>query len=191
MVKGESSSEVPVASGVPQGTVLGPLLFLCHINDLPDTVKSKVRLFADDCLLYRVIRTQRDHVTLQQDLKNLEVWAKLWGTRFNANKCYILTIKPRSSFFYQLDNSILQSVPNNPYLGITISSDLKWGTHIDNITKKASSTLRFIRRNLHHCPAKTRKCAYISLVRSTLEYGAITWDPFLQSDIDKLERIQR
>ena len=104
-----------------------------------------------------------------------------------------MTIKQRSSFFYQLllDNSILQSVPNNPYLGITISSDLKWGTHIDNISKKASSTLGFIRRNIHHCPAKTRKSAYISLVRSTLEYGAITWDPFIQSNIDKLQRIQR
>ena len=64
-------------------------------------------------------------------------------------------------------------------------------TNIDNISKKASSTLGFIRRYLHHCPAKTRKSAYISLVRSTLEYGAIIWDPFLQSDIDKLERIQR
>ena len=111
--------------------------------------------------------------------------------RFNAKKCYVLRVKSRTSHFYQLDNTILQEVSNNPYLGVTISSDIKWGTHITNICKRASSTLGFIRRNLHHCPPRTRKTAYVSLVRSTLEYGAIIWDPFLKSDIDKLERIQR
>ena len=79
VVEGESSNEVTVDSGVPQGTVLGPLLFLCHINDLPDAVKSQVRLFADDCLLYREVKSQSDHTILQQDLHNLENWASEWG----------------------------------------------------------------------------------------------------------------
>ena len=103
-----------------------------------------------------------------------------------------MSIKQKSSFYYQIDNIILQGIPNNPYLGITISSDIKWDTNIDNIRKKASSTLLGLsRRNLHHCPAKTHMSAYNSLVRSTLEYGAIIWDPFLQSDIDKIKIIQR
>ena len=111
--------------------------------------------------------------------------------KFNAKKCYILSIKKKSNFFYQLDNTILQDVPNNPYLGIIISNDLSWSTHINNVSKKASCSLGFLRRNLSHCPFSTRKLAYISLVRSTLEYGCSIWDPYQQYNVDKLERIQR
>ena len=84
VVDGESSSKVTVDSGVPQGTVLGPLLFLCYINDLPLAVSAQVRLFADDCLLYRKIESQEDHTILQQDLIELEKWASKWGMRSNA-----------------------------------------------------------------------------------------------------------
>ena len=110
---------------------------------------------------------------------------------FNASKCYILSLRSNSSFYYQLNDTILQEVPNNPYLGISISNDLKWGNHINNTCRKANSTLGFIRRNLHHSPKPTRRLAYIALVRSTLEYGSIIWDPFLHQDIDKMERVQR
>ena len=117
MIDGETSQEAKVTSGVPQGTVLGPILFLCHINDLPEAVSSSVRLFADDCLLYRIIESIQDHVKLQEDLKALENWALINGMSFNAKKCYILSIKSKSSHFYQLDNTILKEVPANPYLG--------------------------------------------------------------------------
>ena len=73
VIDGVSSPEAPVSSGVPQGTVLGPILFLCHINDLPNAVSSSVRLFADDCLLYRTIKSHADHQKLQEDLINLEM----------------------------------------------------------------------------------------------------------------------
>ena len=86
VVDGESSSSARVVSGVPQGTVLGPLLFLCFINDLPDQVKSRVRLFADDCLLYHAIRNIQDQIDLQKDLKALEQWAETWGMCFNASE---------------------------------------------------------------------------------------------------------
>ena len=79
IVEGERSRQVDVDSGVPQGTVLGPLLFLCHINDLPDRVKSHIRLFADDCLLYRAINSMTDHLQLQKDLDNLQEWANEWA----------------------------------------------------------------------------------------------------------------
>ena len=101
-VEGEQSEEVTVDSGVSQGTVLGLLLFLCHKkkNNLPDVVKSSVRLFADDFLLNRTIKSEKDHQLLKEDLKNLEACANDWGMRFNANKCYILSIKNKSQHFY-------------------------------------------------------------------------------------------
>ena len=88
---GKQSSLIDVVSGVPQGTVLGPLLFLLHINDLPSVVSSsKVRLFADDCLIYRNIKIQEDQIALQKDLNLLENWGNTWGMHFNAVKCNIM-----------------------------------------------------------------------------------------------------
>ena len=170
VVDGECSSETKVLSGVPQGTVLGPLLFLVHINDLPDCVTSNVRLFADDCLLYRTVKSQKDQEALQTDLKSLEIWADKWGMRFNAKKCYILSIHDKGiSKFYELNSHILKSVENNPYLGVILDKNMKWTTHIDNTTKKASSTLGFIQRNLKKCPQDCKRTAYVALVRSTLK----------------------
>ena len=107
VVDGEASQDADVLSGVPQGTVLGPILFLVHLNDLPESILSSVRLFADDCLLYRVIRNLQDHLILQQDLKNLEEWASKNGMKFNATKCYVLPVKQKTTFMYQLDNMFL------------------------------------------------------------------------------------
>ena len=86
-----------VDSGVPQGTVLGPVLFLVHINDLPSVISSKVRLFANECLVYREIKNRQDHIALQKDLNLLENW----GMRFNAAKCYIITITITKILFRQ------------------------------------------------------------------------------------------
>ena len=195
VLEGTTSNPTSVDSGVPQGTVLGPLLFLCHINDLPSTVSSQVRLFADDCLLYREISTFDDHVTLQNDLKLLQKWADTWGMKFNASKCYILSISKeqirKSYFHYQLNDTILKHVSTNPYLGILFSENLTWSAHINKITSKANSTLGFLQRNLHNCPRKCKQTAYVSLVRSLVEYGATLWDPYLKKEIDSLEKIQR
>ena len=96
----------------------------------------------------------------KKDLQELEIWAKTWGMRFNAKKCYITSINYKSLHVCELDKHILQQIPKNPYLGITISEDLKW------ITKKANSTLGFLRRNL--TPETCRKTAYLALICSFL-----------------------
>ena len=96
-----------------QGTVLGPLLSLCHINDLPERVTSTVRLFADYCLLYRDIHSERDKLELQKDLESLERWAEEWGMRFNAKKCYIMHISPKHHkhrYMYNIGGHVLESV---------------------------------------------------------------------------------
>ena len=155
----------------PQGTVLGPLLFLCHINDLPDVVKSQVRLFADDCVLYRPIKSQRDHIKLQDDLSRLHEWACTWGMRFNTSKCQVMSICPKSSHFYNINGHILKHTPQEKYLGIILSDDLKWTPHINSTTKKANAVLGLLRRNLQFCPEQCKRTAYIALTRSILEYG--------------------
>ena len=176
----------------PQRTVLGPLLFLCHIKDLPAYVSSQVRLLADDCLLYREIRTQAGHAALQEDLKKLEAWAKEWGMEFNAKKCCcIMSVRHKSPFFHQLDKQILQRVAAQPYLGVEISENLSWSVHMDKIAKKANASLGMLRRNLRFCPETCRKTAYTSLVRSLLQYSSIVWDPHIQKEIEKIEGIQR
>ena len=139
IVEGESSKPCSVDSGVPQRSVLGPLLFLCHINDLPHRVTSKVRLFADDCLLYRPMHSPRDQLQIQQDLAALETWAEDLGMRFNVSKCYLMSIhrsKHPYSSHYKLDNHILEQVEENPYLGLTIHKSLKWASHINKISNK-------------------------------------------------------
>jgi hypothetical protein len=155
--------------------VLGSLLFLCHINDLTHSVRYQVRLFADDCLLYRSVKTQQDQQQLQTDLHSLERWATKWGMRFNATKCYIMS-NHRSrnplTTHYILNNHILEHVQENPYLGVIINENLKWSTYINKICNKANSTLGFIRRNLKHCNRKFKETAYISLVRSLFDYSS-------------------
>ena len=154
-------------------------------------MKSTVCLFADGCLLYLNIRSRDDHLALERDLRQLETWANTWGMRFNAKKCYLMSIDQKSTHFYQFDSHIRQQVYDNPYLGVTLSDNMKWNSHISKISKQANSTLGFLKRSLKHCPQNSRITTYLSLVRSTLECNYIVWDPYLKKDIDKLEKVTR
>ena len=127
---GVTSYPAPVLSGVPQGTVLGPLLLLIYINNMPEVVSDGtfVRLFADDCLVYRPIHSDQGQITLQRDLTALQYWADQWGMRFNPKKCYIMhfhrcQMKP---WIYELCGEVLFSVVKAKYLGVLISNDLNW-----------------------------------------------------------------
>ena len=156
--------------------------YSCYINDLPQHVASEVRLFADDCLLYRTVRTPEDHHALQRDLEHLHAWSLTWGMSVNATKCYVMAItnkKRPSSFLYSLGRCVLSKVPSTTYLGVTLREDLQWESHITGITAKANRTLGFLRRNLCYCPKQLRELAYYRLIRSLLEYASIVWDPYL------------
>ena len=128
VVDGEASSSAPVVSGVPQGTVLGPLLFLIYINDMPNVVSEGtfIRLFADDCLVYRHINkktAEQDQLILQRDLQSLHEWTVKWGMKFNPSKCQIMHLSRSQepyTKFYELCREILESVESAKYLGLTI-----------------------------------------------------------------------
>ena len=195
VVDGSVSEAEKVVSGVPQGTVLGPLLFLLYINDLPNLIHSQVRLFADDCLLYRVIKHENDHVILQDDLKQLENWQDKWLMQFNPSKCTIMSVKSSRRkaklFDYHLCKQKLQRVSSSPYLGVELSENLSWDLHIDKTVKKANSVLGLVRRNLFDTPKTTKILAYNSIVRPGLEYASSVWDPHTVKNINKIEKVQR
>ena len=195
IVDGASSDCTRVRSGVPQETVMGPLLFLLFINGMPSVVDphTEVRLFADDCLIYRTIRSVQDQIQFQLDLSALHNWGQVWGMKFNAKKCHILTITNKEQpliKFYELDGTVLQQVDCAMYLGILIHKTLRFSEHIRNTATKCSRRFSFLRRNLKNCPQDLKKTAYLSLVRSSAEYGAVVWDPFLAKDREALERVQ-
>ena len=196
VVDGETSASAPVLSGVPQGTVLGPLLFLIYINDMPNTVSQGtfIRLFADDCLAYRRIQTAEDQDILQKDLKALNDWTLKWGMRFNPAKCQIMHLarsrKPLAKS-YELCDQALETVDSAKYLGVVVSNDLLWHKQVCAVAKKANSALHLIARNLHDCPKSTRALAYTTIVRPKMEYCASVWDPHLKADIDTLEQVNR
>jgi hypothetical protein len=200
-VDGVKSSIAPVLSGVPQGTVLGPLLFIVYINDIDDQVSqnTRVKCYADDTLVYRSIRNDYDEYQFQCDLDHIQAWAFKWLLNFNAKKCVHMRVSPHarlrdnSNITYTL-NLGRDKIPKSPsarYLGVTLSADLKIGKHVSETCAKADGVIGFLRRNLGGAPRKAKLIAYTALVRSRLEYASAATDPFLKKDIDALEMSQR
>ena len=194
VIEGCESDSVPVVSGVPQGSVLGPLLFLLFINDLPDKIRSQTRLFADDCIVYRPINGPEDCAILQQDLHALADWEHKWGMEFHPKKCSVMSISRARSKIkhpYTLKGHTLEVQDATKYLGVDLQSTLSWKLHIDRISKKANSMLGFLRRNLRSCSEDTKAKTYFSMVRSNLEYCTSIWNPHHKDQTRKLEMVQR
>ena len=192
--EGEMSSWTPVTSGVPQGSVVGPVLFLVYINDLPAKLQSKVRLFADDTIVYMSVTNESDAVTLQKDLKLLEEWEAKSHMSFHPDKCNVLRVtrcrKPLV-YDYVLHNQPLEEKDAVKYLGVTVHHKLSWNEHICNIVKKANSSIGFLRRNLQIQQKHIKSNAYKTLVRPQIEYSSTVWDPFTQENQNKIEMVQR
>jgi hypothetical protein len=146
-VEGVKSDSVLVISGVPQGSVLGPLLFLIYINDIPECVWSSIRLLADGCNLYREIKNQNDVDMLQEDLNRFADWEDKWGMRSNPEKCSSMNITKSQKAYvrnYTMKGTKLKSKSTSKYLGVHIQPNLEWKTHVDKVVKKANSTPGFL-----------------------------------------------
>ena len=194
VVDGAMSQEARVLSGVPQGTVLGPLLFLTYINDITNDIKGQIRLFAGDALLYHPIKTEADGCVLQGDLNSLHRWSKRWKMAFNTTKCHVLHITRNRRVIrhqYNIGGTVLAPVEHHPYLGIELDNKLCWKQQVTNVRSKGTRTLNMVRRNFTKgTKPDTRNQIYTSLVRPVLEYGSLVWDPYQQVRIQQIEAVQ-
>ena len=157
-------------------------MFLLYVNDIGDKVspQTTIKLFADSCLLYRTIDYIADANQLQQDLDSMVDWSNTLLMRFNATKCHLLKITRQQNFTltsYSINGVHLEEVDHHPYLGVELTSDLTWKTHISNITSKANIILNLLRRHLYGCNQEVKFRAFTSLVRPHLEYSSSVWDP--------------
>ena len=140
-----------VIYGAPQGSVLGPVLFLAHINDITTGVRSSVRLFGDDSKVYRVIYGENDEKQLQCDINTLQKWSENWQLRFQSDKCEILRVthvRDHTSYPYKLSGCTLQSVIETVDLGVLLTPNLSLNTQTQNVVNKAKEIVGFLKRNV-------------------------------------------
>ena len=194
VVNGKSSEWHEVTSGIPQGSVLGPLMFVIYINDLPENVTSQVYLFADDTKIYNTIKNEEDKAILQEDLEKLTQWSDTWLLRFHPQKCKHLHIghgDPNPNYEYRLMGNTLEKVHEEKDLGVTIDEKLKFEKHISEKVKKANSMAAVVRRTFRNLDDKTFTPLYKSLVRTHLEYASSVWSPHQAKYVETLESVQR
>ena len=190
------SEFLPVVSGVPQGSILGPLLFLVFINDILEcTSDSSLLLFADDTKCLKPIYDPVDCSLLQSDLDKLSLWSKQWKLSFNESKCTLVTFHsklPVIPHSYHINDQVIANCKQHKDLGVLMANDLSWSAHLQFITARAYKMLGLLRRSFSSSGSSSAmKSLYLSLVRSRVIYCSQVWRPFLLKDINILENVQR
>lgn len=195
-VNGFHSSHFEITSGVPQGSNLGPLLFLLFINDLPDLLlNSTCLLYADDCKLYRRIGDKNDCVLLQEDISRVVAWCNDYKVSLNIKKCVAMTFTNRSHtiiYPYAINNIELLHVNDYKDLGVIFDKTLSFNNHIKKISNNSLKKLGFLIRNTKDFTSlEAMKSLYNSLVRTSLDYCQIVWSPHYFIYINLLEVTQK
>ena len=194
VIRGTVSQPGKVTSGVPQGSVLGPLLFLIYINDLPEGIKSFMNMFADDAKLMKRIVSLKCCEELQDDLNKLAEWTATWLIAFNAAKCSVMRMgvsKYRETYQYVLNNTNLRVSECEKDLGILVTPNMSPDKHIAAIVKSTYALLANIRVAFKPMDLEMFKTIYTTYVRPKLEYAVQFWNPHLKKYEDKIERVQR
>ena len=181
---------------MPQGSILGPLLFLLYINDMPTAISfASIALFADDAKLFACIRSLDDCVKLQNDLNNLISWSNAWMMNFNVKKCNVLSVSRsinQINFRYSIVGSDLERVHSFKDLGVLVSSDLSWNNHVKSVVSKSNRVMGMIKRSIGYkaAPSVTLQL-YKSLVLSNLEFSSCVWSPQDKCLMKSIESVQR
>ena len=200
VVDGSISDPTPVLSGVPQGSILGPLLFLIYVNSITEVdVSPLVRciLYADDVLLYCPVGSQSDYAVLQNDINAITEWSDHHYLALNAAKCKYMIISRKRvrndpTLPLTLNGVALEKVDTFKYLGVLLSNNLSWTNHISNACTKARKILGLLyRRFYNHASNDSIRQLYLSLARPHLEYAAALWDPHTVKDVQLLENTQK
>ena len=200
VINGSESYTAPVLSGVPQGSVLSPLLFLIYIDDLSlviEALSSKVNLFADDILLYHLISSSSDYSAVQEAITLIGQWSSRNHLTFNQLKCKYMAISRKhtptlSPTPLYLHDSPLERVDSYRYLGLLLTDNLSWSPHIASTYSKAMKVLGLLYRRFYgYADSDSLKQLYLTLVRPHLDYACQVWDPHLARDKSKLERVQK
>ena len=196
-IDGISSDWKYESSGVPQGSIIGPILFLIYINDIgselsPDTLLPP---YADDAKYSRIIRSQLDRDILQQDLSTLYQWSETWGMKFNTKKCKHLCITNKRNRLETSCNLGTERIPlstEEKDLGVLVSHNLSWHNHIMAKVNIANKVLRLIKRTCgNYTQPHVLLKLYIHLVRTHIKFVCQVWSPHQQFLIDAIERVQR
>ena len=196
VIGGACSSWENIQAGVPQGSVLGPLLFLVYINDISRVVNSNIRMFADDTALFITVDDPVEAATvLNTDLQSISQWADQWLVTFSPPKTESMLISLKHHNIphpvLKLDGSDISDVSSHKHLGITLTQNLSWDVHIDSITSKAGSKVDVLSRLMYKLDRQTLEIMYTSFIRPSLEYGDVVWANMSQCKIRQLELIQK
>ena len=197
VINGTKSDCAAVTSGIPQGSVLGPILFVIYINDLPEVVNkdSYVYLFADDTKVFREVKSEDDRKILQNDIDRMVEWSNTWMLKFHPDKCKVMKLGSKINkdqmVNYKMGAQDLDFSDMEKDLGVHIDNKLSFESHINTVVNKANRTMAIVRKTYDYMDATTFGLIFKGLVRPILEYAAPVWSPRTIKYKEILENVQR
>ena len=195
-VNGFYSKPIHVSSGVPQGSHLGPLLFVLFINDLVSYIQHcKILLYADDVKIFAPVESVLDCSKIQKDLLQIQLWSDTNDLSLNLDKCKIISFFRNKNHYlrydYQITGKSIEHVSSIYDLGVIFDTKLNFNDHTNHITSRARSLIGFIFRNSRQFKnVSTLQCLFRSLITSILSYASSIWSPYTKSGIEKIEKVQ-
>ena len=196
VINGQGGQWAKTNAGVPQGSILGPLLFLVYINDVVDNIESDINLFADDTSLMNIIDQVVDtYTTVNYDLVKLSDWAHQWLVSYNAAKTVSLHITRKKLQLahpaLSLNGTKIKEVDTHCHLGVDFEEHFTWLSHILRIAGKGAKCVGLMRRACRDLPRECLESLYLTMVRPVIEYGGILFDGSPDIQTKHLDKVQR